>query len=610
MLKVGAIVDDKYRLLELLGQGGMGSVFLAEHVILSKRVAIKFLNSQYATDQEAVLRFYQEAQAAAAAGHKGIVEVHDIGQTEDGSPYLVMELLHGESLFEIMQRQGRIDVNSAVDVAVQVLSALIAVHKQGIIHRDLKPENIFVCYQPDGSELVKILDFGVSKVAASKSGARLTQTGIVLGTAYYMAPEQARGSRNIDHRVDVWAMGVILYEMLTGRLPFEGENYNEVLVKLIEGRFSPPREYDPYIPSEIENIILKALAQKREERYKRAVDLLHDVLAFRGQATHVGPSPASSLDRELPDLGAEDDDEDRTVVDPRLAIACKTTHLLPAKEATPKDDISNSEQITTPRRRRETASDPAQTLAGITKRATSIFTKRSRAKRSRKIALAGAILVLLGISAGAVFLMYRLEVGDGESEAVLAATKIPASDRIDGDVSGQSVSGPKAEVQVTAAGRRAAEATKEHSSLGVHGAVDASFPDSPHELEDPVGEAPIKVNNQGFRFRIQSKLSREEVRAGLRPLSKGVQLCLSRNQQAPQKIKTLVRISGSGNAALQTISPLQPPPVFSCVRQVVNSSRFRATHRPDITVVYPYHFTDAPRKREVPGFLPKTRKRR
>lgn len=309
---VGAVIDEKYRLTSLLGEGGMGAVYAAEHVLLGKPVAIKFLHPHDVTEQEPVHRFYREAQAAASMNHKGIVEIFDVGWTAEGVPFLVMEYLHGESLEQVLEREERLTPNHAIEIAMQCLSALIAVHRKGIVHRDLKPANIFLCYQSDGTERVKLLDFGISKVSSGRLMSKITQTGVIFGTPHYMSPEAARGAKDTDHQVDVWAMGVILYEMLTGRIPYDGDSYNELLAKILTDIPLRPRELDPDIPMELEAIVLKAMAAEREERYRRTEALLADLIEFQDDGLSTTRPPSIERASSVPSPSSDETRDDST----------------------------------------------------------------------------------------------------------------------------------------------------------------------------------------------------------------------------------------------------------------------------------------------------------
>jgi eukaryotic-like serine/threonine-protein kinase len=272
--RAGLILDGKYRLVEKLGEGGMGYVYLGMHQYLGKKVAVKFLHQEYATNEELISRFYREARAAAEIGHPGIVDVLDMGVSPEGEPYLVMEYLEGESLGSMLRRDGAVDLATACGIMEQVLLALEAAHEKGIVHRDLKPENIFLNVREDTPPTIKLIDFGISKITRQSRDPRLTQTGSLLGTPSYMSPEQARGDNEIDSRSDLYSMGVVLYQMLTGALPFEGTNYNRLLIKVLTEPPLAPGQANPAFPKEAEPLVMKALAKPREERFQTALEML------------------------------------------------------------------------------------------------------------------------------------------------------------------------------------------------------------------------------------------------------------------------------------------------------------------------------------------------
>ncbi len=232
------------------------------------------------------------------------MEIFDLGTLENGVPYQVMELLEGQTLAARLKDEGPLPIDDALDVAEQMLSALDVAHARGIVHRDLKPDNVFLVNRETGT-LAKLLDFGISKTIGDET-LSLTKTGMVVGTPYYLAPEQARGEP-IDHRVDVWAMGVLLYEALTGRLPFRAENYNKLIVLILTTRPLAPRELRPAIPQEIEDVILAAMSHDREGRYAGARGMLRALRAARGR---VSATSDAGLRSEPPMTIDEEDPED------------------------------------------------------------------------------------------------------------------------------------------------------------------------------------------------------------------------------------------------------------------------------------------------------------
>jgi len=272
------MLDDKYRIERLLATGGMGAVYLGTHIKLRKRVAIKVLNPQLST-APMVERFHREAITASQIGHEGIAQVTDMGTSSEGEPFLVMEYLEGESLAKRLRESGSMSVEDACEMGCAILSPLSAAHRAGIVHRDLKPDNVFLVRQSRG-EMVKLLDFGISRAAGVEREFRLTNTGLVLGTPYYMSPEQARGESEITPAADLYAFGVMLYEMLVGDVPIRAENYNQLMYRVTMGEFERPRERRPELPEDLERVVLHAMAQLPAERPASADDLEDELLGF------------------------------------------------------------------------------------------------------------------------------------------------------------------------------------------------------------------------------------------------------------------------------------------------------------------------------------------
>ena len=276
-LSSGTMLDDKYRIERLIALGGMGAVYLGTHTKLRKRVAIKVLNPQHST-AAMIERFHREAITASQIGHEGIAQVTDLGTTSDGEPFLVMEYLEGESLAARLRSTGPLCVEDACELCCAILAPLAAAHRAGIVHRDLKPDNVFLVRQSRG-ETIKLLDFGISRVPGLDAESRLTDTGLVLGTPFYMSPEQARGESRITPAADLYAMGVMLYEMLVGDVPIRADNYNALMYRVTMGDFAPPRERRPDLPVALERIILDAMTQLPDLRPGTA-ELEQALLAF------------------------------------------------------------------------------------------------------------------------------------------------------------------------------------------------------------------------------------------------------------------------------------------------------------------------------------------
>src|SRR5580700_2954693 len=263
---VSGLVAGKYEVLHLIGRGGMGSVWEGRHTSLGTKVAIKFIDPEFADSKEAQHRFVTEARAAATLHSKHAIQIFDHGLTDDGRPYMVMELLTGEPLDKRLDRLGTLTLQETARILGQVCRALQRAHTSGIIHRDLKPENIFLVHVPDeDDEVAKVLDFGIAKIKVAPGEQGLTtstKTGAVLGTPYYMAPEQARGLRTIDTRADLWSIGVIAYKCITGVLPFEGESVGDLLVKICTSAPPVPSQTVPGLPMAFDNWFAKALERE------------------------------------------------------------------------------------------------------------------------------------------------------------------------------------------------------------------------------------------------------------------------------------------------------------------------------------------------------------
>jgi eukaryotic-like serine/threonine-protein kinase len=258
-----------YRVVSLLGEGGMGVVYLAQHPVIGRKVAIKLLHTALARDQDIVSRFFNEARAIHMIAHENIVEILDFGQTTDGQPYFIMEYLTGESLSDAVGR-GAMPADDVTTIGAQMCRALGAAHAKGIVHRDLKPHNVQLVDKGDGALHVKILDFGVAKILASPDGAQSvkTRTGSLMGTPLYMSPEQCKGSGTLDHRTDIYSLGVMLFEMLAGRPPFIAEGVGELFAKhMLE---EPPYLIDcaPTVPPQMAAAIMKSLSKEPRDRFQ------------------------------------------------------------------------------------------------------------------------------------------------------------------------------------------------------------------------------------------------------------------------------------------------------------------------------------------------------
>ena len=266
-----------YRILSKIGTGGMGAVYLAEHPLIGKRVALKVIHRELANNREVVSRFFQEARAVNKIGNEHIVEIHDFGVTPEGDHFYIMEYLEGRTLASVLSRETALDVMRSLHIGAQIANALAAAHAAGIVHRDLKPDNIMLMSRLGELDFVKVLDFGLAKVFSAGTAVK-TAAGVLLGTPQYMSPEACESKRDIDHRTDIYALGVLLFQMMTGALPFDGESMGEVLVKQVTMLPPAPRGLNPAIPPSVEQILLRCLAKPVDARFPTMLQLREALL--------------------------------------------------------------------------------------------------------------------------------------------------------------------------------------------------------------------------------------------------------------------------------------------------------------------------------------------
>ncbi len=292
-VQVGDIIAGKYQVERVLGEGGMGVVVAARHVDLHELRAIKFMLPAARAHPETVERFMREARATVRLKNEHVVTIYDVGRFNTGEPYMVMEYLEGSDL-EGLSKSGPLPVEQAVEYILQALEALAEAHVEGIIHRDLKPANLFLTTSSDGLPCVKVLDFGISKLTgaiAAASGMDMTKTKALLGSPWYMSPEHMRSARNVDARTDIWSMGVILYKLLTGVVPFGGETVGEVFARVLQDQPERPSTFRPDIPAELEAVMLRSLTKDPAHRYQ-------DVGQFAAELVPFGPERGPiSVDR-------------------------------------------------------------------------------------------------------------------------------------------------------------------------------------------------------------------------------------------------------------------------------------------------------------------------
>jgi eukaryotic-like serine/threonine-protein kinase len=294
----GDVLDSRYRIDSLIAMGGMGAVYAGTHLLLHKRIAVKVLRTDLQSRQSMVERFQREAIAASAIGHENIVSVTDMGTTSDGIAYLVMELLTGQNLADLIEADAPLSAALACDITMEILSGIAAAHHAGIVHRDLKPENIYLSHRPLGRDRVKILDFGVSRLSSGTQptpDVRLTTTGLIVGTPRYMSPEQARGETTITHATDIYATGIILYEMLTREVPYGAQNYNILVHKILSAETVPLSHYRPDLPPALIDAVERAMALDPLDRYTTAEEFAIAIAPFSSN-----PAAAPNLPLTLP----------------------------------------------------------------------------------------------------------------------------------------------------------------------------------------------------------------------------------------------------------------------------------------------------------------------
>jgi tRNA A-37 threonylcarbamoyl transferase component Bud32 len=341
-----------YRILSKIGTGGMGAVYLAEHPLIGKKVALKVIHRELSSNKEVIQRFFQEAKAVNKIGNEHIIEVHDFGQSSEGDHFYIMEYLEGRTLASLLGREKVLPTTRALHIGAQIASALSAAHTAGVIHRDLKPDNIMLVARLGDPDFVKVLDFGLAKFFSGGGAVALTAAGVVLGTPQYMSPEACESKKDVDHRTDIYAVGILLFQMMCGQLPFDGETMGEVLVKQVTQAPPAPRGFNGAVPPSVEQIILRCLAKQPDRRFPTMLALRDalmnpdaylstspPIMPARSVAPGSAPADARTMIAQV-HARAQEDPRDvgnaRTAIGDRLPLGAGTAPTMVGKRSAPR----------------------------------------------------------------------------------------------------------------------------------------------------------------------------------------------------------------------------------------------------------------------------------
>ncbi|MBS2017767.1 MAG: serine/threonine protein kinase [Deltaproteobacteria bacterium] len=405
MPRVGDVIAGKYRLEKVAGEGGMGIVYAATHDVLKQRVAVKVLLPGAAQSEAVVERFAREAQAAARIQSEHVARVMDAGSTATGAPFLVMEYLEGCDLEELLALQGPLPLEEVVDYLIQALEALAHAHAVGIVHRDLKPANLFLACRPDGGNVIKMLDFGISKSVKATRDEKVLTGQAVLGSPIYMSPEQLRNAKEIDGRADLWSLGVVGYELLAGKPPFDGDGVGEIFAAVLEKTPEPLHTINWRLPPEISAVIAKCLERKVEERWADAHQLARALKPFGSGAWN---KAIDRMEQVLVRANAmqrlETPIEARRVVDAIAVAAERARTTGGGTKAEPPDSKKSVELplVTTKKKANDDATDTRED--GISTRARGFVWRRPKA---HWIGAAAALFVVVGLGAAATAAVRR-----------------------------------------------------------------------------------------------------------------------------------------------------------------------------------------------------------
>src|SRR5688572_27585205 len=301
----GICLAGKYRLERLLGRGGMGVVYAATNLLLEVRVAIKLVRPDFAEDAVVVARLLEEARCAAQITSEHVVRVLDVGRLESGAPFIAMEYVEGEDVYSLLERERVLSLEEAVAIVLEASIALAEAHHKGIVHRDLKPENLFLTARADGSRLVKVLDFGISKRLGRDVGPSLTTADSLMGSPDYMAPEQMRSPLGVDARADIWSLGAILYQLVAGRVPFEGASLADVCARVLEHEPLPPSAFVPGLPKAFDRVVMQCLSKDRTQRFADVRALARALEPFAREPARRALSAMARLSPEVVGSGTQ-----------------------------------------------------------------------------------------------------------------------------------------------------------------------------------------------------------------------------------------------------------------------------------------------------------------